>query len=183
MVAVHRVLRLVRERAAGQARASRHGARHLSPQPLPAYQAGSVGRVPETARWGGYFPGQQVRHRRFASASVPQRPDHVHSSLNWEVTMRSLRRLTLAIVLVLIPLWGCDGRGGSSGLDVTSENAVISQALSKRQCLGFQALTICPADEPATGTPSIDTTLANVTAIDCFQSTPGGSCTFILRFT
>jgi hypothetical protein len=97
--------------------------------------------------------------------------------------MRSLKRLTIATVLVLIPLWGCDGRGGSSGLDVSNENAVIGQALSKRQCLGFQALTICPADEPATGTPSIDTTLGNATSIDCFQSIPGGSCTFVLRFT
>jgi hypothetical protein len=107
--------------------------------------------------------------------------------------MRSLRRLTIAIVLILIPLWGCDGRGGSSGFDVNSENATISQALQKRQCLAFQELTICPADGFANetptaatatpgGTPSVDTPLANATSIDCFQSIPGGSCTFVLRF-
>lgn len=107
--------------------------------------------------------------------------------------MRSLRRFTLAIVLVLAPLGGCDGRGGSSGLDINNENAAISQALEKQHCLDFQELTICPADEFANetptaatatpgGTPSVDTSLANATSIDCFQSVPGGSCTFILRF-
>ncbi len=111
--------------------------------------------------------------------------------------MCSLGRFTLAIVLLLAPLGGCDGRGGSSGLDINSENAAISRALATRQCLDFQGLRICPAAASITetptpgssstatpaGAPSIDTDLGNATSIDCFQSMPGGSCTFILRFT
>ncbi len=43
--------------------------------------------------------------------------------------MRKPRRFILAIVLIFAPLGGCDGRGGSSGLDITDENAAISRAL------------------------------------------------------
>jgi Protein of unknown function (DUF1566) len=111
--------------------------------------------------------------------------------------MRAQGRITLAIVLMLAPLSGCDGgRGGSSGLDIGTENAAISQALMRRQCLDFQALRICPADESAgqtplpTGSPtatpvdvpSVNTSLRDATAIDCFQATPGGSCTFSVTF-
>ena len=119
--------------------------------------------------------------------------------------MRSLRRLTIAIGLVLIPLWGCDGRGGSSGLDISGENAAISQALESQECVDFQGLTICPAEvagtptptpTPATptpvssrtatatpgGAPSVETTLGNATAIDCVQSASGEPCRFTLTF-
>ena len=75
--------------------------------------------------------------------------------------MRSLGRFTLAIVLLLAPLGGCDGRGGSSGLDINSESAAISRALATRQCLEFQGLRICPAS--ATGTPTPSTTPASPT--------------------
>jgi hypothetical protein len=110
--------------------------------------------------------------------------------------MCSLGRFTLAIVLLLAPLSGCDGRGGSSGFDLKTENAAISRALATQQCLDFQGLRICPAGESTTETPtpgssstatpaaapSIDTDLGNATSIDCFQAMPGGSCTFTLRF-
>jgi Protein of unknown function (DUF1566) len=102
--------------------------------------------------------------------------------------MRLLGRFILTIVLLLAPLAGCDGRGGSSGLDITSENAAISQALETRQCLDFQKLRVCPAGEPAAatptpgGAPSVETSLGNATSIDCFQSIPGGPCTFTLQF-
>jgi hypothetical protein len=103
--------------------------------------------------------------------------------------MCSLGRFTLAIVLLLVPLGGCDGRGGSSGFDINSENAAISRALATLQCLDFQGLRICPAGASMSETPtpaaapSIDTDLGNATSIDCFQAMPGGACTFILRFT
>ncbi len=96
--------------------------------------------------------------------------------------MHSLKRF--GVVVLLLPLLaGCDGRGGSSGLDVVNENAAITRALDTRRCLDFEELTICPTDEPATSSPSIDTALANATSVDCFQSTPGASCTITLNFT
>lgn len=107
--------------------------------------------------------------------------------------MHSFGRFTFAIVLALA-LGGC-GRGGSSGLDIGSENAAIGLALERQRCLDFRELRICPAGESGAtptpggsptatpgGAPSVEISLGNATSIDCFQSVPGGSCTFILRF-
>src|SRR5262249_26548194 len=50
----------------------------------------------------------------------------------------------------------------------------------------FQSLKICPAAASSPGTPaaspSVETDLGSATSIDCYQATPGGSCTYILRF-
>ena len=108
-------------------------------------------------------------------------------------------------LLLLAALVGCDGRGGSSGFDVTSENAAISQALDRQQCVDFRGLAICPVESEATpiptatpasptpvgsptatitpgGTPSVATTLDGATAIDCVQNA-SGPCRFTLTFT
>ncbi|MFN8640146.1 MAG: hypothetical protein U0802_00210, partial [Candidatus Binatia bacterium] len=95
--------------------------------------------------------------------------------------MRASRPSLLAIALAVLA--GC-GRGGSSGLDIANENRVIDSALRQRRCQSFRGLTICPADASgAAGNPRVDTDLANATAIDCFQATPGGACAFTLVFT
>ena len=118
--------------------------------------------------------------------------------------MCSLGRFTLAIVLLLAALAGCDGRGGSSGFDINHENAAIRVALTTQECVDFGGLMICPANVTGTPTPTttpaiptpttsrtatvtpgseprVDTVPGNATAIDCVQYAPG-SCTSTLTF-
>src|SRR5262249_8927659 len=186
LVAIDRILRAVREGVARQARPPRRADRHVSAQPLPARRTRSVERLPEGARCVRHCSGAPLRGGRFAAQSVPQRVDHLDGALSREVSMRGLKPFTRAIGLVLTVLAGCDGRGGSSGLDVRSENAVIDRALQEKQCVDFQSLKICPAAARSPGTPaaspSVETDLGSATSIDCYQATPGGSCTYILRF-
>ncbi len=119
--------------------------------------------------------------------------------------MQPLRRFAFPTVLLLAFLGGCDGRGGSSGFDVTAENAAIRMALMAQECVDFDGLTICPANVPGiptpsatpatptsissgtpTGTPasapSVQLLLGNASTIDCVEYAPG-SCTFTLTFT
>src|ERR1035437_3819610 len=96
----------------------------------------------------------------------------------------SLRQcFSVAGVLLAALLAGCSDGRGSSGFDISSENATISQALETQQCLDFQGLRICSATaSAAAGTPHVDTDLGNATSINCFQQTLGGPCTLTLRF-
>src|SRR5215475_6692394 len=103
--------------------------------------------------------------------------------------MRSLTRFSLAIVLLAL-LCGCDGRGGSSGLDVSSENAIIGRALEQQSCLDFEDLRICPAGEdegaptptPGGSSPSVETSLGTAESIQCVQLAPGAACMASLTF-
>src|SRR5262249_42716519 len=160
--------------------------RHLPPQPLPPLGAKQAGGISKGARHRGDRAGQQVRGGRGAAEPVPQRADHVHGSLSQEVAMYSPRRFLLACILALFPLCGCDGRGGSSGLDHTNENLAIDQALTTRLCVAVGGLKICPATRSSAGTPaaapSVETDLANATSIDCFQGMPGAPCTYTVPF-
>jgi len=69
-------------------------------------------------------------------------------------------RRYLWLMVLTAALAACAGGSGSSGFDVTSENAAIRQALDEQHCVTHQALMICPAEETsptmaaATPTPS-----------------------------
>jgi hypothetical protein len=67
-----------------------------------------------------------------------------------------LRVMQLVCVIVFgLLLWSCAGGSGSSGFDISpsAENESINQALTTRQCLPDEALTICPANETALDVP------------------------------
>src|SRR5262245_7654146 len=103
--------------------------------------------------------------------------------------MRPSRSLIFAMLFLMPALEGCGaGRGGSSGFDITSENAAIRAALESGQCVGFESLQFCPAEERAsantpTAAPRVNTDLATATSIDCLQAAPGSpSCTYVVRF-
>ena len=106
------------------------------------------------------------------------------------MSMRPLGSLIVAIVFLLAALNGCSGgagRGGSSGFDASTENAAIHTALETGQCVDFKSLQYCPAEARAsvntpTAAPRVNTDLATVTSVDCFQAVPGGPCTYAVRF-
>jgi hypothetical protein len=114
-------------------------------------------------------------------------------------------QFSLATILILAGICACDGgRGGSSGLDISGENAAIKHAIENEQCVAFYGLQICRADPPSVETPtpgssssptpggsfsptptngeSVQTSLGNQTSVDCVQSTSGGPCTFTFTF-
>jgi len=66
--------------------------------------------------------------------------------------MMQARRFLWATVLAMV-LAACAGGSGSSGFDVTSENAAITQALDEQHCVSHQALMICPAAETSPAIP------------------------------
>lgn len=68
--------------------------------------------------------------------------------------------LRFAMILVGALLTGCAGGRGSSGFDVTPENAAITTALATRQCVEVDGLQICPANESSGSTPSASPTPA-----------------------
>ena len=90
-------------------------------------------------------------------------------------------------LLVLLLIAGCGG-SGSSGFDLTSENAAITQALEGNRCVASGELTICPSGASPTlpspsGQPKIDIAVAPDGVVDC---TPAGStttCSFLLPLT
>src|SRR5579862_3185283 len=90
--------------------------------------------------------------------------------------------LSGAGLLLAALIAGCSGGRGSSGFDVTSENAAILQALATQQCVDFQGLRICSATSTAAGTPHVETDLGNATTVNCFQATLGGPCAVTLTF-
>lgn len=63
--------------------------------------------------------------------------------------MQVRRGLPLTVWLVAVWLHGCAGGSGSSGFDVSGENAAIRQALTEQRCVVRDGLTICPAGSTA----------------------------------
>jgi hypothetical protein len=71
-------------------------------------------------------------------------------------------RVASAVLLAAFLLSACAGGSGSSGFDISpsSENQIIDQVLTARQCRSGEELTICPANEDALHVPGNDPTPA-----------------------
>src|SRR5215831_4246980 len=93
-------------------------------------------------------------------------------------------RRTTAWLLLLLLVAGCGG-SGSSGFDVTSEDAAIARALDGNRCVASGDLVICangvspPLPSP-TGQPKIEIGLLPNAAVDCRRATSAPTCdTFV----
>ena len=91
--------------------------------------------------------------------------------------MRALRCFWLGLLLAGVTLNACAGGRGSSGFDVSGENATIGHVIDTQQCAGHDGLTICPADQmqtpSGTVTPSLTATpTASPTPYTPTSSTP-----------
>lgn len=64
--------------------------------------------------------------------------------------MQTVRSIRLLVTLLSLALAGCSG-SGSSGFDISSENAAIDRVLTNQQCIDFEGLIICPANPSPTG--------------------------------
>jgi hypothetical protein len=77
--------------------------------------------------------------------------------------MRAPRYFWLGLLLAGATLSACAGGRGSSGFDISGENATIGHVIDTQQCAGHEGLTICPADQmqtPAvTATPTVTATV------------------------
>jgi hypothetical protein len=77
--------------------------------------------------------------------------------------MRAPRWFWLGLLLAGATLSACAGGRGSSGFDISGENATIGHVIDTQQCAGHEGLTICPADKmemPAvTATPALTATV------------------------
>jgi hypothetical protein len=91
-----------------------------------------------------------------------------------EAIMQVRRDLRLVFMLLALVLHACAGGSGSSGFDVTSENAAIHQALTEPQhCVEHDGLTICPAGVSPTGGPgTVPTPTPTATASPTVATTP-----------
>lgn len=93
--------------------------------------------------------------------------------------MHTRRFPRLFLLLLGFTLAGCSG-SGSSGFDISSENAAIDHVLTDQRCIDFEGLVICPAAtlgpvQPQTATPSPTRTpiLPTTTATPGRTNTPG----------
>ncbi len=77
--------------------------------------------------------------------------------------MGAPRCFWLGLLFAGATLSACAGGRGSSGFDVSGENATIGRVIDTQQCAGHDGLTICPADQmqtPAlTATPTLTATV------------------------
>lgn len=64
--------------------------------------------------------------------------------------MDTRRYLWFTCLLFILTLTACEGGSGSSGFDISSENAAIQEALTEQRCVHHESLTICPAAETGT---------------------------------
>jgi len=64
--------------------------------------------------------------------------------------MRAPRYFWLGLLLAGATLSACAGGRGSSGFDISGENATIGRVIHTQQCAGHEGLTICPADQMQT---------------------------------
>lgn len=97
--------------------------------------------------------------------------------------MNARRLLSVMWPILALVLAACGG-SGSSGFDITSENAAIERALETQECVVFEGLMVCPADAvaPADGPEHVDTSFDHAGSVSCGQRSPGGPCNFMLRF-
>jgi hypothetical protein len=83
-------------------------------------------------------------------------------------------------VLLLLLCAGCGG-SGSSGFDVTSEDAAIARALEGNRCVASGDLTICangasPTVPSPTGQPRIEIGIAPDGVVDCVRASDEATC-------